>query len=590
MNEQNNFNSQNNSLDNNVSNNPMHTVKNRFFNQELFTDANVSDVGTSTTEQVNNLGINNFILNNKVSDNNVGTMNNVNQQSFNVNQPLNDMNSQSTDVDQQPVDGSHSNHFAGIFSQDLLEDVNASVYPSESLNETEVLDTLDGDNNVETMVETLDDGFGINEFGDLNKVNNIYDNQNNDNNGYNQVIGAAAPVFNQNVGVQDMSNAPLIDNDMIAQQPLSLNSLGASPVNQQDIPDLDDNSKYFPSPDPIINKEKEMIAQAQQKIVKNVTAIDSILDDDVVVIDETALIKAYVGPKYSKYFKSNFSGFAMFFGSLAFFCRGMYLIGLIIFAFQVIVLFMFKDIPYIILAILVILAFIMAMIINPLYFSMVKKKVTSIRKKHPKVSQGEMNNLCAKLGKNNILIALLLQIILIALTVFGAIKLLGTDYFVDIYENAKNKILKINKKEEVKFDGVIKYNDLNIEEYFSITVPDTYRQGDETDFSYYYVTEGTGENNSCSFNFGGVDGFDSSKELIDKLAVYHEKEEDVDSVKFNGLDWYLLYVDQPEGKVYYRATDVDGKVILFEFLSGVDTPVGVCDSQIVILLDSIEGK
>ena len=46
-----------------------------------------------------------------------------------------------------------------------------------------------------------------------------------------------------------------------------------------------------------------------------------------------------------------------------------------------------------------------------------------------------------KKGKNNIFIALLLQIVLIIVTVFGAIKILGTDYFVDIFENVKNKTL-----------------------------------------------------------------------------------------------------------------------------------------------------
>lgn len=596
MNGQNNYNFQNNSF-NNSNNNPMHPVKNRFFNQELFNDANLSDVGTSTTEQASNYSLDNFVMGSDFTNNSVN-VNNNNRVS----------GASNNDV---PVEAPKQNQFSSIFSQDLLEDVNASVYPPntveltqsnnvndtlDSYSEAEVLDTLEIEELSEELsdVETLDDDFK-NDAPVLGGVNNFYNNTNtpttnniNQTNN-NSLIGAAAPIFNQNVSAPEPTNLNELDNNLISQQPLSLNSLGASPVNQQDIPDIEDNSKYFPSPDPIIKKENEMIAQAQNKTAKTVTAIDSILDDEVIVIDETALIKSYVGANYNKYMKSNFSAFAMIFGSLAFFCRGLYLMGLILFAFQVIVLFIFRDIPYIILAILVILAFIMAMIINPLYFSKVKAKVKSVRKKHPKVSQGELNNLCAKLGKNNMALALLVQIALVGITVFGAIKILGTDYFVGIYEKARDKVLKVNK-EEVKFDGNIKYNDLDIEEYFSITVPDVYSEDDITDFSYYYVTEGEGENNRCSFNFGGVDGFSSSSELLEKMAVYYETDEEVDSVKFNGLDWYLLYIERPEGKVYYRATDVDGKVILFEFLSGADTPVGVCDSQIVILLDSIEIK
>jgi hypothetical protein len=74
------------------------------------------------------------------------------------------------------------------------------------------------------------------------------------------------------------------------------------------------------------------------------------------------------------------------------------------------------------------------------------------------------------------------------------------------------------------------------------------------------------------------------------MAIYYEVDTDVDVVNYNDLEWYLLYVNTDEGKIYYRATEIDGEIILFEFLSGADTPTGVCDSQIVILLDTIEKK
>ena len=54
MNQQNFFNSQNNSNNVNSSNSPMKPVKNRFFNQELFADASFEEVGSSTSNQVNN--------------------------------------------------------------------------------------------------------------------------------------------------------------------------------------------------------------------------------------------------------------------------------------------------------------------------------------------------------------------------------------------------------------------------------------------------------------------------------------------------------------------------------------------------------
>ena len=139
MNGQNNYNFQNNSF-NNSNNNPMHPVKNRFFNQELFNDANLSDVGTSTTEQASNYSLDNFVMGSDFTNNSVN-VNNNNRVS----------GASNNDV---PVEAPKQNQFSSIFSQDLLEDVNASVYPPNTVELTQsnkVNDTLDSYSEAEVL-------------------------------------------------------------------------------------------------------------------------------------------------------------------------------------------------------------------------------------------------------------------------------------------------------------------------------------------------------------------------------------------------------------------------------------------------------
>ena len=572
MNNSNNFNSQYNSNNNNSNNAPMQPVKNRFFNQNLLEGNDFYDVGTSTSSQVNAFGV----------QNNSSMVSGSSLQNVFLNPNDNaNMNQQNND------DKSSNNQFTSIFNQSLVEDVNATVYQAEP----EVLEddffNNDGSNNInnsnnETLFgytenEVLDSvGNETNPSLDVLETNDIYSNR----------VGVEAPILNQSANGVENQNQNLLSQDLLSQQPLSINSLGATSLEQQKIPDYVENSKFFSPPDLIIQKEKEQMMQNQQ--FNESVVMPSLVDENVVVIDETALVKAYVGKNYDKYLRSNFSAFAMVFGSFAFFCRSMYFTGLFFFIFQLSILYFFRELLYIVIAVYIVLAMIMALIINPLYLFYVRKKVRSIKKKHPKVSQGDLNNICSKKGKNNLLMALLLQIVLVALVLFAVIKLVGFDYFKDIY----NDIVRIfeKTKENVEFNGELKFNDLNIEDYFSINIPDDYRKEDDTLVSYTYVTEGVGDNNACSFKFGGIDGYNNSKELLSKIADYYKLGEEIDSVKHNDLDWNLLYVTSDVGKTYYRATDIDNNVVLFVFVSGSDTPDGICDNQIVLLLDNIKKK
>ncbi len=582
MNGYNNFNSQYDSMNNNANNSPMQPVKNRFFNQDLLNNADINGVGSSVSGQANNWGTNN-------ADN----MRSPNALEHIFNQEPNDIMNVEQPVAQEEQ---KRNQFAGIFSQDLLENVNTTVYNN---SQPEILDDMNVNNqgnfanntyvNQQNNDSTLF-GYTENEVLDNEPISNSYDNidvldsvdvLNN--------VGASAPIFNQNVGNVDPHSQMSISQDLMSQQPLSMNTLGATPINENAIPDVVEERRYFQNNN--VNLNNNDIQPNQQQPMNYTNGVAALLEDNVVVIDETALMKAYIGPNYAKYFKSNFSAFAFLLGSLAFFCRSMYFTGVLFFAFQAVVLFLFIDVPYIVLAVYVVLAFIMALIINPLYLFLVKGKVRKIRKKHPKISQGDLNNLCAKVGSNNLFIAFMLQLVLVLGVVVFAVKIVKIDFkamFNDFYKQVEKNT---NNEQDIKFLGTLTYNNVSIEDYFSIIVPEGYEKNKDMNFSYVYQTAGEGEYNTCSFKFGGVSKFKDSNELLKKMVKYYDvSESNTDSVNFGELEWHLLKVELEEGKKYYWSTDIDGRLLMFEFTSGTNTPSGICDSHIVNILNSIERK
>lgn len=593
MNNQNNFNSYNS---NSTSNNSSRPVKNRFFNPGMLEDTNMNDVGTSTSNLVNN----------QVISWGVGGGNQVPNESNMVSSAdfvnsVNGMNNQQSNMNSNANVNSN-------YSQELLNGVNSVVYteqpeildsefmggPSNNIGNND--NTIFGYTNNTNTQEVLDVGNVTNvnnmnmlpnNMNNSNGVNNVNPNFNNMNNMGN--VGAVAPVFNQNASVDGYNNNPMIDNNLAEQQPLSMTSLGVSQADMSQIPDVADESKYFPANNVNVNNN----INNNPMPVQPVAPIVEMLEGENVIIDETALVKAYLGGKYQNVYMSSFSLGAFLFGSLTFFLRKMYLSGLILFVFQCGILYYFRDVPYILLAILVVLAVITALIINPLYMFKARHQAKVVKKKFPKVSQGELNRLIAKRGASNMMVALILQIALLGGAGFLAVQLLGTGYFKDLYNKAMsgiNTILNHNKTKVTVYKGEVKYNDLDIENYFSIQLSDDFVREKEDLFKYRFVTSGEGENNACELTFGGVSEFSSAKDLIQKMMDYYEIDDEMDTADIKNLEWYYFVLEEESGKTYYRATDIDGKVVMFEYKIGVNTPNSVCDTQFVNILDSLEVK
>lgn len=678
MNQQNGFNSQiGSNTNNNVNMAPMKPVKNRFFNQNLFDDTDFDDVGSSTSNQVNNKVITWGVGNKNISSSSTSSNNRINN--LFSQELLEEVNGVVYTADEPEVldefDIPNNSSVDVLNTDSLFETENESVSNTQMVMENYILDSSTNNDNVISLVEQSNlnqtaydnqivnqpisnfvastnnsnfDGHLLNNQSNIEQHDN-YNNQSNFNNSNQGIVStqqdnivqqvnqfSANPVvsnnqmvnqqvsnfvetknnggyennFNtnfmmnvqnnfgeqkmpmnnfyssvteqQSVGVENSSN--LINANLLNQQPLSANMLGASSLEMANIPDdVEVENKYFSNPVPNVNNV--------EPIVTNVPVMGnnqvSLVDDDVVVIDEKAALKAYVGHNYEKINRSIFSFSSMLGGSFTCFCRKLYLLGVIVFILQFVSFLVFRNSLYIFLAIILFIGFVLAFIINPLYLLIAKRSIKTIRKKHSKISQGEINNLCSKKGKSNLLLSLVLQILLLCLAAFLSLKIVGKEYFIDLYNDTLNILTKKNVK---VYDGEIDFDKVDVEDYFEIAIPSSFVRDDADVYKYSYVTESEGENNKCILSFGKVSGYGNAEEIIKQIEKHNNLDDAVLDNEINGLVWYSLTTKNENGTIFYKSVNLNGNIYVLEYLSGSDTSYGICDTYFVDIFDSIKEK
>ena len=155
------------------------------------------------------------------------------------------------------------------------------------------------------------------------------------------------PVMSQPVsGERDLNpinfdaSSGAIDNNLIANQPLSLMALSGEAIDESQKPkDVTENSKFFQNTPLEDNRLKP-----EEVIPVSVAPVVDVLAEPVRDLNTNELVMAYIGPKYKEISMSPFSFCAFLFGPLYFFFRKMYLIGLILSAINfVISLFILKS-------------------------------------------------------------------------------------------------------------------------------------------------------------------------------------------------------------------------------------------------------
>lgn len=585
----NNYNSQfgYNSNNSNSSNQP---VKNKFFNQDLFADEMMDDVGASS--------VNNQVNNRMISWGVGGNNQNNHTSSFVDASSFKDSDMPSINPD------NYNNETLDVYSNEILEEVNGDVYGSL---EPEVLDGLDApvvskpkffDMGAESEVLEENEPINNNAYGNINpptdNLNNIFGVDMSSRS--TEVAPVKQPSFDQNAAMNDAPMQQMVMNDdLMAHQPLSYGALGTTSIEEKDLPnEIEENSKFFPNPDNFNNNSFNQNNQFNNNQMNNNPMVNNQvsfpqsalidvdeLDGPKIVIDDVALVKAYVGKKYEKINMSSFSAGFFFFGTMYLFYRKMNLIGILLFLFNIAITVTFITKPYISLIIIAIVHLIMCLSFRSMYLSTAKRKTQKIKKKHPGVRQGDLNNLCAKKGGTSLGMALLLQFLLGIVGSGLIVFIIGPAVLIAIFNN----LITTNTS---KFDGNIVYNETKIRNIFDINFPDGFEKVDDN--KYKIVTEGMGQYNTCEVSFGAVNNYVSSTELINEIGKYFESTDKIENVTNNDLEWSTLYLTTDKGEEYYRSTTFNNHIVLFHYLSGKDTPVGVCDTYLVNILDSISKK
>lgn len=542
--ENNNFNSQ--STNNQQSTQP---VQNKFFSQDLFDNNSITDVGSSTTNSASNKVTSHVIswgVGKKVPKEPTIIKPSVQTES------LFDFDDNEDNVFGFGEDNNVTQEEIEVLSDEMLSGVNGVVYTNE---QPEVLES-------DFLTAPVDSTFPVVQPQEVLTDNN------------NQI---------------DASNQELINDSLINQQPLSMNVLSPDSVSSNVQPNTTNQQplKYFDNKSLEINPQ---IVQANEAFHQQIQAQQMIDAQNKPVVDPdvSILLKAFVGKKFQKIQMSPFNFGAFLFGGFYFLFRRMYLYGFIAYIIELLVLLFSPNV--IGLAITAVLRLIYAFVVNYLYIKFANKSVINIKHKFSKNNLNELVQICSKKGGTDFLGAFLLNLLFNACIGAILINYVAKDLFGNIFNHSSSPTIEeIIEKEE--FNGEIKYNNFDVLTKFSFVVPDGFVRTENTEkFEYNYTSVNVGDNNACVFSFAVVDGYKKSSDLINDLASYYNMTNSIDFTISAGLEWNTFYVDGEIGKKYYRSTLYDNKVFLFEYLSGINTPEGVCDSYLVSVLDSIDLK
>lgn len=541
MNEQNNnMNSSLNQQNQSVQNNSTQTTKPRFFSPELFEDSDPHSVGSSVSNNVSN----------RVISWGVGQKNT---------EPLSQENTIASSPSSNP------------YQEQLLEQVNGVIYTDE-------------------QPEILDDSFldEVTPPAQYNIQNSPLFQEASANTNVSNPISPNVPSnLPPNSSISTPTPAPFPSGeDWMSQQPLSASSLGVGMENSgNEIKEVEEQNRFF---QPNISNELQT-SQEQQIQYSMQQGNGIVLEDPAPVIDEKQLVRDFVGPKYTKLSMSPFNFPAFLFGSCYYIYRKMYFFGILLCVVNAAIL-KFVSFPISSIATFV-LAIVVGLATNPLYLKCAEKKVKKIVKKSKDKNQIVLSTLCKKKGGTSIFMFLLFVVVystIFSFLSYATIVPKVMEYFssTSFLPNQKEK----EQEEETPFDGNILYEEYAIEDTFTISIPSSFQKEEGKIYKYYYESESQEKYNRCTLTFSKVYGFSSSEEVIQKIASYEKVKENIGKTTTNGIDWDTLSVEGDYSHTHYRSTMVGEDVLLLQYDSGIHTPVGVCDTYFVSILESLTLK
>ena len=398
------------------------------------------------------------------------------------------------------------------------------------------------------------------------------------------------PVMSQPVsGERDLNpinfdaSSGAIDNNLIANQPLSLMALSGEAIDESQKPkDVIENSKFFQNTPLEDNRLKP-----EEVIPVSVAPVVDVLAEPVRNLNTNELVMAYIGPKYKEISMSPFSFCAFLFGPLYFFFRKMYLIGLILSAINfVISLFILKSL-WIYLGAFAIMSILSGLIANTLMLNNAKNQVVKIAALNPTATQYDLVKICKSKGGTSLPLALVIMIGInlftsVLFNVFGVNQALTTQMMNLI---GGTKIL--NTDTTAVLEDVIEY------EYPSTFV--AYEE--DPNYYIYYEQEKDKETNeiinkpACLVGIALVANHETSKDLIKYMADVDKRYNRVSSYEdFNGDVWDVYDYTANGSHTTYRARKINGHIVLITYSAITSSTPGVCDAYLDQIMDSIKEK
>ena len=365
-------------------------------------------------------------------------------------------------------------------------------------------------------------------------------------------------------------------------QPLSVHSLGVSPLNEEQAPKEVHNTNKFINKDIIdIPLKKEDKVNSFPSYQNN---ISSLLEEQKITYDVDALVKDYIGPSFQQTIMSPFSFTAFIFSGIYFIYKKMYILSLIIIVVEYLIAFIVPSpISYISFFVLRIL---IALVYNQIYLKKSNKEVKKIIKKNENKSQIEISNICKIKGKNNMLIAIISLLLMLFVFYFSSFKLFPNSGINKIINSIVSKQNKNNEELKHEFNGTLIKDSFDILSIYNIKVPNTF-EGNESNFKYSYTNS---NNVTCTLSFNLIKNYTTAEDLINDLADYNHLSNNISNVETNNIKWYNLNIENDSKKTYYRATTYDSKAFLLQYDITKNDISNECDEYYADIISSISLK
>jgi hypothetical protein len=252
--------------------------------------------------------------------------------------------------------------------------------------------------------------------------------------------------------------------------------------------------------------------------------------------------------------------------------------GIIIMLIESALGYFLPNMPYVLLIINVLCGF----LTNKIYANFALRKINKQLIKHAGKSTDYVKGVCSVIGGRSLkrIFTTIVWLILGLTPVIAIATLLNlsTEFknFVDNFD-IKNLKLPDVKMPEIelteKFNGYISVDkDYEVLDMFIVKTPSVFsvtKNKNNYELEYSYKSSNK-KNSTCTYSFKGVDGYNSSKNLINEMHEYYQKKYDkITPVRediINRIYWSGFNYETEDANIYYYACNRGMNVYLYQFI------------------------